>query len=354
MDRLSRQFSQSSLAIGRTIAFCALVLFGSSSSTFPQSLSDQTSPQQDSYEVEVDVDQVSVNVVVTDKKGRYVQGLREEHFRIYEDKVEQKVTHFFAEDAQCAIVILIDTACPVGPQVGLVRAEIVKFLQALPPGDQVLPLAFGSEVLRWKKFAETPLEELPQYWRHTRLYKAVTIALKKFQGVVGRKVLVLVSDGGVDVVAEILTRMQTRPTEKYREYAKAFSDKSVLRQVEESDLTVYTVSIPLQFRDLQRLNPFPGDQDIFFDTDKLGPLVSKGKKFLVGLAERSGGEFFPGDRFLGDVLSQIALEIHSQYTLAYVPNNKRKDGNFRKLKVEVIDVPGVKIRVRKGYFAPDP
>lgn len=73
------------------------------------------------------------------------------------------------------------------------------------------------------------------------------------------------------------------------------------------------------------------------------------------LAKTSGGRIFPvGDLTEARVaFKSVADEIGTKYSLGYYSSNEKRDGTYRKIKVEVKGVPaGSKIRVREGYKAP--
>src|SRR5688572_27188933 len=74
----------------------------------------QDSPVPSNRAIRVDVDLVLANVTVTDKRNRFVQGLSKEHFRIFEDKVEQEIQTFSNEEAPITLGIVIDRSGSMG------------------------------------------------------------------------------------------------------------------------------------------------------------------------------------------------------------------------------------------------
>ena len=73
----------------------------------------------------------------------------------------------------------------------------------------------------------------------------------------------------------------------------------------------------------------------------------------VSVAEDSGGFAVRNTNDLGAGLDRLARESRSYYLLGYVPKDAKADGKFRKISVKV-NRPGLSVRARKGYFAPDP
>src|SRR5437868_4081107 len=74
----------------------------------PQESSADKNDRKPTQTLKVDVDLVLVNATVTDSLNRYVSGLESEHFRVWEDKIEQKVSYFNAEDVPISIGIIFD------------------------------------------------------------------------------------------------------------------------------------------------------------------------------------------------------------------------------------------------------
>ena len=103
----------------RRIALCVLVVLclATVCSFLAQNIptpSESVSSRSGTASVKVDVDLVLVNATVTDVSNRFVIGLDREHFKIYEDKVEQKISHFSTEDIPSSIGILFDVSSSMG------------------------------------------------------------------------------------------------------------------------------------------------------------------------------------------------------------------------------------------------
>ena len=81
----------------------------------------------------------------------------------------------------------------------------------------------------------------------------------------------------------------------------------------------------------------------------------RARAFLGGLARSSGGKVFRPSAApeLAEIYSEILDELGSQYVLGYVSDNPKRDGEYRKLKVEV-SREDLKVRHRPGYDAPEP
>src|SRR5262249_7318051 len=75
----------------------------------------QSTKSDDSFSLGVDVELVNLNVVVRDGQGRYLPNLQKNDFKVYEDGVQQTLTHFSAEDSPASVALLLDTGTCVLP-----------------------------------------------------------------------------------------------------------------------------------------------------------------------------------------------------------------------------------------------
>src|SRR5215510_2009753 len=104
----------SSLACPLIIAFFGLVVV----CRFLAHDSPTQAPANSTPSVKVDVDLVLVNATVTDPLNRFVRGLEKEHFKIFEDKVEQRISQFSSEDMPVSIGVLFDVSSSMGEKIG--------------------------------------------------------------------------------------------------------------------------------------------------------------------------------------------------------------------------------------------
>ena len=84
----------------------------------------------------VNSDLVVIPVTVTDGKGRVVNGLQKEHFALFEDNVEQEITHFASEDAPASIGLVFDTSDSMGPKLQKAREAVAALLNNANPEDE--------------------------------------------------------------------------------------------------------------------------------------------------------------------------------------------------------------------------
>ena len=166
------------------------------------------------YSLAVDVDLVNVNVVVTDTKGRYLTQLRKEDFRIYEDRVEQQITHFSPVDAPFAVGLILDTSYSTINRLAKIQDEAIGFIDRIHVDDEVLVVSFDDEVhlesefTRNKQATERAIKQT-RTGGSTQLYEAVYLALQqKIRHRRERKAMVLFTDG-VDTASPTSTENET-------------------------------------------------------------------------------------------------------------------------------------------------
>jgi VWFA-related protein len=277
-----------------------------------------TSPEK----IRVRVELVNVLMTVTDKKNRMVLDLTKDDFRLFEDGKAQTIRFFTREsDLPLRIGLLIDTSNSIRDRLRFEQEAAIDFLNAaLRPGkDLAYVLAFDVEPQLVQDYTDN-MEKLSDAIRKlqaggvTSLYDAIYLACKDKMLIFPppepylRRVMIVVSDG------------QDNQSEHTREEALAMAQRA--------EVTIYTIS-----------------------TNRTG-IPSRGDKVLRRLSEETGGRaFFPFEASeLATNFQEIARELRSQYSLAYVSTNTARDGTFRNIAIEPLD-KRLHIRAKTGYFA---
>ncbi len=277
--------------------------------------------QDDDDVVRVNTDLVVLNLTVTDKAGQYVKALKLSDFKVYEDGVEVQpnmIASFSVQEAPYAAVILLDSSGSMEARFSLARSAAIRFLDGLRPEDVAAVYRFDSKVERVQEFSGgrdlAPMAYAIRAKGMTTLNDAIveaanTLASRPEQ----RKAIVILSDG-----------MDT--------YSKASSEKAV-----ESALAVGASIFAVDMSQV----------------DVGGSARAQAAASLRGFAEKTGGRFIatPGGPALRDAFTGIADELGHQYTIAYRPTNKTRDGKWRTLEVKATR-EGLTVRTRKGYRAP--
>jgi Ca-activated chloride channel family protein len=277
--------------------------------------------QDDDDVVRVNTDLVVLNVTVTDKNGQYVKALKKSDFKVYEDGKEvpaSAIASFAFQDAPYAAVVLLDSSGSMETRFSLARSAAIRFLDGLREEDVAAVYRFDSKVERVQEFSAgrdlAPIAYAIRAKGMTTLNDAIVEASKALTDrPEPRRAIVVLSDG-----------MDT--------YSKASSDKAV-----ESALAVGASIFAVDMSAL----------------DTPGFANRQSAASLKGFADKTGGRFVAtgGGQVLRDAFAGIADELGHQYTIAYRPTNKTRDGKWRTLEVKV-DREDLTVRSRKGYRAP--
>ena len=266
--------------------------------------------------VRVSTELVVLNATVIDKSGKFVSGLKPGDFHLFEDGAEQKVATFTAEQTPFAAAILLDTSGSMETRLTLGRSAALRFLDGLRENDVAAIYNFDIKVEQLQDFS--PGRDLPDraYGLKTKLMTSLNDAVLRAADDLGkreerRRAIVVLSDGGEN-------------------HSRASSDKA-LNHALEAGATIYAVN----------MGPDGPARD----------LTASG--ILKGFAEKSGGRYIEtaGGQALRDAFAEIAQELGRQYTIAYRPSNRARDGKWRKIELKTSRAD-VSVRTRKGYKAP--
>ncbi len=315
--------------------FLVLVfLFFSASATFAQDnplalpnsgpAPPNQGPEQQGGSIKVNVNLVVLHTTVLDDRGKFVDGLKEDNFRVFEDKAEQKLSLFKREDVPVSMGLVIDNSGSMRDKRPRVNEAALTLVQASNPQDESFVVNFNDDYyLDLDKDFTSSVPELKEALERidargsTALYDAIIGSLDHLRkGHKDKKVLLVVTDGVDNVSRNSLEK--------------------AVREIQKSNVVIYTIGL-------------------FSDEDKKNR--KKAMRALKDISTASGGvAFFPEN--VDDVHSicdQVARDIRNQYTLGYYPTNTKKDGTFRTVQVDIIPPRGkgkLVARTRNGYFAP--
>jgi len=275
---------------------------------------------QDDATISVNVRLVNVFVTVTDNHGAPVAGLKQENFALKEDGREQKISVFDKEsELPLSIVLGIDTSLSTRKDLPLELASARRFVKAiLRPVDGLSIYQFSEIVNELTPFTsdQKRIDRAITGIQHgaaTALYDALYLGSQALEKRQGRKVIVVITDGG-DTVSTI-------------------SYKDALREAQQAEAIVYSIII------------VPIEASAGRDTG--------GEHALIQLSADTGGRYFyaTSESQLDAAFKQISDELRTQYLLAYYPSKKLSDSAFRRIEVDVhgASIP-VKVRHRTGYY----
>jgi Ca-activated chloride channel family protein len=276
--------------------------------------------------IKSDVDLTLVNVTVTDPLDRLVTGLEKEHFRIYEDGIEQEVLTLSSEDVPVSIGLVFDMSGSMSDKVEKAREAAVEFMRTANPKDQFFLVSFNDRAELTSGFTSS-VDELQTRMMftssrgRTALLDAVYLGLSQMRGAHnGKRALLIISDGG--------------------DNHSRYNENDVKNYLKEADCQLYAIGIfdPIGIRSRT--------------TEEL-----EGPSLLSEMTEMTGGRVFPVGNLgeLPDIAAKIGMELRNQYVIGYKSSNPHRNGAWRKIRVKMRPpkgLPPLNVFARTGYYAP--
>ncbi len=268
------------------------------------------------------VNEVRVVFTVTDRHGHYIKDLKRTDFRVIDDQRPAEMRSFRSEtDLPLQVGLLVDASNSVRDRFKFEQEAAIEFLNAIvrPRYDKAFVVGFDATPEVTQDFTDST-ENLSAGVRMLRagggtaMYDALYFAcrdklLKQEQTGPVRRAIILLSDGE-DNLSHV-----TR--------------EEAIEMAARAEVIVYTIST------------------------NISGMKGKGDKVLERIADATGGRaFFPFQmRDVSDAFLSIQEELRSQYAMAYKPANFIADGRYRTIEILAQD-KGLKVRTRKGYYAP--
>ena len=267
----------------------------------------------------VGVETVFVKISVTDPLNRYVTGLEREHFKVYEDKVEQSITYFSQEAAPISVGLIFDVSGSMKDNTNIKKAKsaIVRFLQSGSPEDEYFLITFNQKTNLLQSFtAQSSTVQndvaIQKPGGRTALYDAVYMGLDQVKrGRNDKKALILITDG--------------------EDNSSRYSPSEVREFAKESDVQIYGIG--------QEGN------------------LNYGRTEITNIVSMTGGRaFFPRSfNELDYYIDLVHAELRNQYLIGYSPTNQVHDGKWRRIRVKLDapqGLPKLTVSAKEGYYAP--
>jgi Ca-activated chloride channel family protein len=276
--------------------------------------------------IRIDTTLVQIPVTVTDPLNRFVTGLEKEHFKVFEDKVEQTILQFSSEDAPLSVGLVFDTSGSMGPKLQKSRQAAVQFFKTANPEDEFFLIEFNDRPELVVPFT-TDTEDIQsrltftQSKGKTALLDGVYMAMNTMKKARNpRKAVLIISDGG--------------------DNNSRYTESDVKNAVREADVQIYGIGI---FESMGTRGRTPEEMS--------------GPGLLSEVAELTGGRSYNVENVneLADIAAKIGIELRNQYMLYYTPKNLVRDGKYRHVQVKLVQprgLPPLKPFYRLGYYAP--
>jgi len=282
--------------------------------------------EEPSTTLKINVRLVNVFVTVTDQRGAPVGGLNKENFHLMEDGKEQKISVFDRESAlPLSIILAVDTSLSTKKDLPLELASARHFAHTiLRPIDALSVYQFSEivdEVVPFTADIKTIDRGIDRIHTGaaTALYDALCLGSQALDRRRGRKVMVVITDGG-DTVSR-------------------YDYRDAVRSAQEAEAIVYSIIV------------VPVEASAGRDTG--------GEHALIQLSEDTGGKYYYASSLpqLDSAFRQISEELRTQYLLAYYPSERLSDSEFRRIEVTVhgaSDIADFHVRHRMGYYSSRP
>jgi VWFA-related protein len=312
---------------------------------------------------------VSVPVIVSDRNGRYVSGLKAENFTLYKDGAVQPIAFFTAEEEAINVAILLDTSKSTRDVLDKIKDHAKDFLKQLRPQDKAMVVTFDYQVHVLTRLTSDRKEleravkqaEIGEFVGTTLRDAVFEVTERHFKTIKGRKAIILLTDG--------------------KDHGSQISGDDLIDATAESDAMIYSIfyttkmpnfnpdRLPRRDRN-DRLPPFGRGGRRRFPMNGQFPQTSQGLpqfpdraqrrermerqneqavEFLEDLSKASAGRFYRSE--VSDIKKNFALiadELRHQYRLGFYPEGEKRQGNVHKLRVDVAQTDAV-VRARRTY-----
>ncbi len=260
---------------------------------------------------------VSLFATVLDAQNRLVPSLTQDDFQILDNDKPQTLTVFQSENQPITVVVMLDTSGSMTGSIQLLKAAAEQFIVRLLPEDKAAVGAFNDKIELSAQFSNdrdqliTEVRDL-DFGNGTRLFDGIAEGLNQLQGVDGRKVILVFTDGD--------------------DTSSRIGRGTIMDRARAEEVMIYAIGLQSEYFDGQRT------------------VRSKPDSALRRLADETGGGYFELKQTsdLGPTFTRVAQELHSQYVLGF--EAQQLDGKVHKLTVKMKQV-GMTARARRSYVA---
>jgi VWFA-related protein len=282
--------------------------------------------------IRVETNLVKLPVSVTDGNGRFISGLRQEDFQIFENGFPQQIEYFTSVENPFTIVLLLDLSPSTKYKINEIQDAAISFFDEMRRDDRLMVVTFARNI-DFLSDGTASNERVRQAIRGTRfgdgtsLYEAVDFANRLIRPIQGRKAIVLFSDG-VDTSS------------------RRSSYEGTVKRIEESNALLYSVKYNT-FIDHQANSK----KKIIYGAGGSPAEHKRGKEYLESLTKVSGGRLYEADTTvnLNNAFKNIAEELRRQYSIGYYPENEGKAGDRKNILVRV-KRPNLIVRSKGSYI----
>jgi VWFA-related protein len=331
----------------------------------------ETAAEDDGEIIKVETNLVTMPVSVLDRSGRFIPGLKQKDFHIFENNMEQKIEYFASVEQPFTVVLLIDVSPSTAFRIEEIHEAAISFVNQLRRDDKVAVISFDQRV----RVLSPPTNDRnalrnaisqAAFGSGTSLYEAIDYTIREqLQRIEGRKAVVLFTDG-VDTTS------------------RRASYQSTVSETEEIDALFYPIRYDT-YQDMQARggggggSNYPSSQGptgnviadifggIFGGNIQIGgnqrggypgrgggsagsgrAAYETGRRYLDEISRNSGGRLFEANNNLDVAFTGFAEELRRQYTIGYYPETVGQKGERKQIRVRV-QRPDVVVRAKTSY-----
>ena len=282
---------------------------------------------------------VTLNVVVTDRRGHYVEGLSPDQFEIYDNNVKQEITHFAIDDSPTSLGIVYEINENDTEQLSGVLNALKQFASTLQKDDDFFFVAFNKRGSATTGFIPSPAQIL-EYMQFVgvgdpfSLYDSIFFATERLkQSPNLKKALLIVSDA--------------------KDNRNSTSNRKLRSRLRSLNAQIYFIGLAeptvegirgWTFEDLTRQS---GKRLFLLDAD-----TGVGRTVLEEMRRASDGSNFPqtdSEPELAGICAQITLELRRQYTFGFYSNVTSGESHTLKVRIREPVPIGYTLSYREGY-----
>jgi len=280
---------------------------------------------------------VNVPVIVSDRQGRYIAGLKAADFSVYQDGIKQKVSFFATEEEPLDIALMIDTSQSTKDVLSKIKKSAIEFLKQLRPRDKAMVVSFDrrinilSPLTSDRRALEAAIKEakIPKRVGTVLRDAVIDVIKQRFAGLKERKAIIMLTDG--------------------KDHRSIIQTDELLNSVEESDTMIYSIYFETMPGISQGLIPFVVKQVDPIRRNQMEQNNIKALEFLQELSDDTAGRVYRSNAtdFKG-AFNAIANELRQRYFLGYYPEETQAGRNPHEIKVQV-DGKDLAVRYRRYY-----
>lgn len=299
--------------------------------------------------ISIETTEVMLPVSVRDASGRLVTQLTREDFRVFEDDQQQPLRDLALRQVPVDAILMIDGSSSTARNLEDFRKAAEAFSARLAADDRISLIQFDDTVRLLQDWTRSRFQLRRALLRitpgmFTRFYDGLVLAAKEQYGDSSSRRAVIVFTDGIDSGRGVSLEGAARALLESEVIVYVVSNTAISRAAKLADLD----SLMAGGESSQKFNKLQ------IDDLRLGlQALDQSEAILEKITAATGGRLYKPTSFdaLESTYAEVAEELRHQYALYYTPLNKKREGDFRRVRVETTN-PSHQTRTRRGYFAP--